>query len=204
MNSDLSKNLRQIMKKISIITILSFLCLSIFLPSFAEEAQHYKTAVGDTLNIQVYQEPDLSGDYEIKEDGTITYPLIGSIKVINITKSDVEKKITQLLEKDYLVKPYLRVSIRTYHERNIMILGCVKKPGTYPFPENRNPTLLEIITLAGGFTGYAAVNGTKIIRTSDDGKKIVIDSRVNDIINGRRKDIILEKSDLVFVPERIF
>ena len=159
---------------------------------------------GDTISIQVYEEPDLSGDFEVKEDGTITYPLLGSVKVSSLSKSETESTITRLLEKDYLVNPYIHITIKKYHQQNIIILGCVQKPGSYPFPPDMNLTLLQAISIAGGFTGYASVNDTKLVRTSSGGKKNTIDARVNDIVNGRRKDIRLEANDLIFVPERLF
>lgn len=164
----------------------------------------YKVTVGDTISIQVYEEPDLSGDFEVKEDGTITYPLLGSVKVSSLSKSETESTITRLLEKDYLVNPYIHITIKKYHQQNIIILGCVQKPGSYPFPPDMNLTLLQAISIAGGFTGYASVNDTKLVRTSSGGKKNTIDARVNDIVNGRRKDIRLEANDLIFVPERLF
>ena len=81
---------------------------------------------------------------------------------------------------------------------------CVQKPGSYTFPQDNTITLLQAISLAGGFTGYASVNGTKIVRTAPDGKKITVDPKVNDVVNGKRKDTDLQPDDLVFVPERIF
>lgn len=194
------------------ISILTAACLGAdFLYSYSTQEnvskssdESYKVAIGDILNIQIYQEEDLSGEFEVKEDGTITYPLIGSVKVINFTKSEVENTITKLLEKDYITNPYVHISIKTYHERNVLVLGCVQKPGSYSFPKDNKLTLLEAVSLAGGFTGYASINGTKIIRTSTDGKKATIDPRINEIINGRRKDMTLEPNDLIFVPERLF
>lgn len=165
---------------------------------------HYKVSAGDFLNIQVYEEPDLSGEFEVKEDGAITYPLLGPVRVAGLAKSEVERELTALLEKDYLAKAYLHVSVKTYHQRNVLVLGCVQKPGSYPFPQDKGITLLEAISLAGGFTGYAHADGTKIVRTSKEGKKSAIDPRINSIMSGKRKDITLEPDDLIFVPERLF
>ena len=147
---------------------------------------------------------DRIGDFEIKEDGAITYPLLGSVMVKGLTKQEAEAKITELLAQDYLVNPFVHISVKTYHDRSIMVLGCVQKPGSYPFPQDNTITLLQAISLAGGFTGYASINGTKIVRSAPDGKKITVDPRVNDIVSGKRKDTDLQPDDLVFVPERIF
>ena len=168
------------------------------------DKEYYRIAANDILDIQVYQEADLSGDFEIKEDGAITYPLLGSVMVKGLTKQEAEARITELLARDYLVNPFVHISVKTYHDRSIMVLGCVQKPGSYPFPQDNTITLLQAISLAGGFTGYASINGTKIVRSAPDGKKITVDPRVNDIVSGKRKDTDLQPDDLVFVPERIF
>lgn len=189
-----------------LVTIFIIISLLACRTSCAKEnsSEYYRISAGDKLNIQVYQEEDLSGDFEVKEDGAITYPLLGSVKISGLTKSEAENKITELLGRDYLVNPYVHATIKTYHQRNIIVMGCVNKPGSYSFPENKTPTLLEAISMAGGFNGYAAVNSTKIIRMSSDGKKVAIDPRAGDIMAGRRKDVELAPNDLVMVPERLF
>lgn len=166
--------------------------------------EQYKIAVGDILNITVYQEQDLTDTFEVKEDGTITYPLLGRVYVEKLTKSEAEEKLVILLTKDYLVNPQVSVSIGSYTKRQVLLLGHVQKPGTYDFPEGKKFTLMELITDAGGFTGYASSGGTKIIRRQDGEEKAVIDPRIKDILNGKRKDVELQPGDLVIVPERLF
>lgn len=196
------------MKKIIfLIFVLTFLFSGAL--SFSGElpdskTKEYRITVGDTLEITVYQETDLTGPFEVKKGGTITYPFLGQVYVENLTKREIEQKISGLLEKDYLVNPGVCVTITSYNMRRVLLLGHVKEPGTYDFPESRNLTLLELITEAGGFTGYAAIKGTKIVRSSDDGKKIVINPRINEIIKGRKQDVELEAGDLIIVPERLF
>jgi len=172
--------------------------------SDAQKSLPYKVSVGDKLGITVYEENDLSDTFEIKEDGTITYPLLGHIAVEGLNKMQIEQKISLLLKEDYLVNPHVRVKINSYNKRCVLLMGHVEKSGTYEFPEGKNLTLLELITQAGGFTGYAAMNGTKIIRTTESGEKVVLDPRFKDIMSGRKKDIRLEPGDLVIVPERLF
>lgn len=193
-------------KFLILIPVLIFSLLYASFLSLAKEveSEEYKVAAGDSLDITVYQEDDLSGSYEVKEDGAITYPLLGSVYVKNLTRLELEQKISALLEKDYLVNPHVRVTIGLHNKPYVLLLGHVHKPGTYGFSKNKNLTLLELITEAGGFTGLAAINSTKIVRTQDNDKKVVINSRMNDIISGRRKDIELKPGDLVIVPERFF
>lgn len=91
--------------------IIAMLCLGGF--SYSEELDNdRRISMGDRLDIQVYQEEDLSGEFPVNEDGTITYPLLGSIKVADLTRAQAEKNISESLEKDYLVRPYVHVSVK--------------------------------------------------------------------------------------------
>lgn len=169
----------------------------------ASEAR-YLIAIGDRLDIQVYEEEDLSGEFEVKEDGSIPYPLLGEVKAAGLTKKELENKLTEMLAKDYVVKPYVRVTIEKYVQRNVIVLGSVKKPGSYEFPENRSFTILEAVSLAEGFTRYASIAGTKVIRAASGHKKKVIDPDMDGILRGKAKDFELEPGDVIMVPERMF
>lgn len=169
-----------------------------------EERKHYKIYTGDIIYVQVYQEQDLSGDFEVKEDGTISYPLLGSVKVVDTTIIEAEKNITALLEKDYLVNPFVRLVVRKYKrlQGTVMIMGAVPRPGSYTLPEDRPITLLQAISLAGGFTPVATVKGTKVVRTAPDKTKLTLEPEMDKILSGEKKDMELQAEDFIHVPER--
>jgi protein involved in polysaccharide export with SLBB domain len=164
----------------------------------------YKICIGDTIGITVCQEADLSGDYEVRKDGTIKYPVLGAVKVEGLTKREVENKMYQLLEKDYLVDPLVYVNLRSYNERKIYILGCVEKPGPYSFPEGKKVTVLQAITQAGGLTRLASTGGVRVVRTDKNGKKVAINPRLEDVMRGKHDDLELEPNDMIIAPERLF
>ena len=84
----------------------------------------------------------------------------------------------------------------------VYIIGEVKKPGSYKFTENI--TILETITMAGGFTPIASPNKTRVIRV-EEGEERTISVRMKDIIKGERsKDIVLKSGDIVVIPESLF
>lgn len=175
----------------------------------APEILQVKIAPGDVLHINVYKEPDLSGVYEVNEHGFIKYPLIGQIKAAGCTRYELESTITQLLQKDYLYNPLVNISFRSSGEaadykKQVMVLGCVKSPGTYTFSSGERITLMKALSASGGFTSLAAQNDTRIIRASAGGEKKAINPRVDRILKGKQIDIELEPGDLIFVPERIF
>jgi protein involved in polysaccharide export with SLBB domain len=91
---------------------MSLLCLGGLALSEVPD-NNYKISAGDMLEIRVYQEEDLGGEFTVNEDGAIAYPLLGLIKVANLTRTQAEKNITELLEKDYLVRAYVHVSVRS-------------------------------------------------------------------------------------------
>lgn len=191
------------MKKIlSVSFILIGACGICLAGQMTEES--YKIEPGDMLDIGVYQEEDLSGSFEVKEDGTISYPLLGSVNLKALSKSEAESRLSELLAADYLVEPHVRIAINKYHGRTFVVLGSVNKPGSYEFPSDGNVTLLEAVSMAGGYNRYASVSGIRIIRESANATKETIDPKINDIINGHSEDVELKPNDVVMVPERMF
>jgi len=164
----------------------------------------YKICAGDKVGVRVYGESGLDGSFTIRKDGTIKYPLLGSVKLEGLTRKEAEDKVYGLLEKDYLVDPLIYLTLEDYSQQQIYVLGCVARPGPFGFPEGREITLLQLITQVGGLTRLASVGGVRIIRTNEEGKKVAINPRLNDIMNGRRDDIKLQPNDTIVVPERLF
>ena len=169
-----------------------------------EDDRQYKICVGDRIGIRVYGEDELNGSFAIRKDGTIKYPLLGTVKLEGLTRREAEEKIYTLLEKDYLVDPLVYLKLEDYSRQKIYILGCVARPGPFDYAEGRELTLLQVITQVGGLTRLASVGGVRIIRTNEEGKKVAINPRLNDVMNGRRDDIKLKPNDTIVVPERLF
>ncbi|OGS22973.1 MAG: hypothetical protein A2252_07365 [Elusimicrobia bacterium RIFOXYA2_FULL_39_19] len=159
----------------------------------------------DLIEISVYQEADLTKLARVSQDGFITYPLIGKVKVDGYTVIEAEKVIADLLEKDFLVDPQVTIFIKEYHSKKVVIMGEVKNPGSYEFPQGRELTVLEAIALSGGFSDIASVDKTKVIRV-ENGVQQHIQVKISDITQGgdKSKNINLKPDDIVFVPERIF
>ena len=177
--------------------------------SFAEEPKKaqadadrgYEISVGDLLEINVYGEEELSKTVRVAPDGTIDLPLIEGCKVEDLTAREVEAKIAELLEKDYLVNPQVSVFIKEYAK--IFVLGQVHKPGAYELHDGLTAT--GAIAMAGGATDIAADNSTKVIRTHE-GKKQTFSVPVSSIWKSgdTSRDVVLEPGDTVAVPESFF
>lgn len=168
-------------------------------------SEEYRIRAGDALDIMVFQEPDLTQKAKVTQSGSVRYPLLGVIQLEGMTISEAEKKIAELLAKDYLVNPRVSISVDTYKTRHVTVLGEVKSPGNYDFPEQESLTLLQAIGRAGGFTNIAAIERVSIIRT-ENGKEQVIRINVSAIIKSsdKSKDVELKPGDVVSVPESFF
>ncbi len=164
----------------------------------------YKLSGADLLDVTIFQQPDLNRKVRVSQNGTISFPLVGTIKVGGLSATQAESVISRRL-KDYLVSPQVTIFISEYGDKKIFVLGEVRKPGSYDLPTESKLTVLEAISLAEGFTGIAAPDKTKVIRVAD-GQNQVFQIVVSDITrNGQKeKDIALEPNDVVYVPQSFF
>ena len=116
-------------------------------------SQDYKVGEGDVLKITVYDNPDLEKTVRVSSKGVIVLPLIESVEVGGMTVSEMTRKITDLLAKDYLVDPHVSVFVEEFRSKKATILGEVNKPGLYEI--RGDISFLEMISKAGGFTKTA-------------------------------------------------
>lgn len=156
---------------------------------------------GDLVEVRVFQEPDLSGAYRVSPEGTIDFPLCGKVKMAGMTSSQSADALTTCLASGYLRRPQVTVLVREYTSKKIFVFGEVQKPGTFPYEENMS--VIQAITLAGGFTKLAAKNSTNVTRLMN-GKEVKIRVPVEDIGVGREKNFDLQPGDIVFIPESFF
>ena len=123
----------------------------------------YQVATGDKLRITVFDEPSLTGDYEVGDDGAVAFPLIDPVKASGLTPIELAKAIAGELERGgYVLVP--RVSIEITEHRPFYILGEVAKPGEYPY--SGELTLRQAVAKAGGFTARANKRVIKLQRKS--------------------------------------
>ena len=112
----------------------------------------YKLSPADAIDVQVFGESDLSKEYTVSENGTISFPLIGTIKVSGLKASQIERLLTQKLQKGFLVNPRVNVTIRGY--RPFFVSGAVIAPGSFKFEPGL--TIRKALTMAGGLTERAS------------------------------------------------
>lgn len=134
----------------------------------AVDPSDYRIGVGDVLHVTVYQHSEMSGDFQVAEDGSISYPLIGVIAVQGRSVSELADWLEAALEKDYFVDVQLSLEVKEYHSRPVTVLGEVVRPGTYYL--NRQTTLVDLIAEAGGLSASAGPM-IEVRRASPDGSR---------------------------------
>src|SRR3990167_5068845 len=130
----------------------------------------YQLGSGDVITIVVFGEEDLKrGPIRLTDAGTISYPVLGELKVLGRTVGELEKIITDGLQGRYLVNPRVSVSVDQY--RPYFIHGQVKTGGGYPFQPGL--TVRKAVSVAGGFTERASKEKIFVIRDKDKNPKPV-------------------------------
>jgi polysaccharide export outer membrane protein len=150
----------------------------------------YKLGAGDKVRILVYNEPNLTGEYTINSNGTISFPLIGDVAAVDRTTADVRAEIEQKLASGYLRAPQVSIDVLSY--RPFYILGEVNKPGDYPY--SAGLTVLRAVATASGFT-YRADQRHVFLKHPGDTKetRYTLDS-----------DILVQPGDTLRIGERYF
>ena len=158
----------------------------------------YVIGAGDVLSIQVWREPNLSGEFTVRPDGRITFPLLNDIKAQGLTPLQLKKKIEKGLTK-YISTPVVTVVVQSANSKNIFILGKVNSPGKYPL--TGPTTVLQALAQAGGLAEWAKSDEIVIVR-NENGKQIKLEFDYDDVSKGKHleQNIILKPGDTIVVP----
>jgi len=162
--------------------------------ALAQETQNaasdriYKLGVGDILRVTVYNELELSGEFEVSSTGNVNLPLIGEVPAEGRTISELEDAAEEKFRQGYLKSPNVSIEVMNY--RPFYILGEVNSPGSYPFVSGM--TILNAVALAGGFT-YRAYEDTVLLKRQGSEAEISVPV-----------DTTVLPGDVVTVEERFF
>lgn len=259
-------------------------------PFLKRGGSDYKIGLQDLLELKVFDLKDLDQTVRVADDGSITLPLLGRLKVAGLSKGELEALIARLLEERFVRNPQVTIFIKEYQSKKVAVSGAVKKPDTYEMlgektllemislaggldrdlgkeiiifrplesgtqrisidldklvyeadpslnvpvlpgdivyvpavekvrifvtgavktpnlyevPRSEPVTVLKAVTLAGGTTDRASQSKVQIIRTGADGKRITIAVNLKKVKRGKAEDPVLQKDDLVLVPESFF
>jgi len=150
----------------------------------------YRLGAGDKLQIDVFNQADLTGEYTLDGNGRFTMHLIGKVDAKGLTPTELESLLVSKLKPDYLVNP--RISVRVQNFRPFYIIGEVKSPSSYAYVDGM--TYLTAVAIAGGYTYRAKKDHVFVVRGDDPGREEVkLD--VNDKV---------QPGDIIRIAERLF
>jgi len=165
---------------------------------FADTPKEYRLGIDDTVKITVFQQPDLTTVSRIDASGSVTFPLIGEIRLAGLTKVEAERAISGSLKQGgYLKNPQVSILIEQYQSAQVSVLGFVNKPGKYSI--ERTSSVVDMLANAGGLT---AEGGDVLLVVRGIGRKA---KRIEvDLLRFQQGDlsqnIELKAGDLVLVP----
>jgi polysaccharide export outer membrane protein len=168
--------------------------------------QEYLIGVGDSLQINVWRNPELSVAVPVRPDGKISMPLIGDIAAADLTTTQLSASIVESLT-NFVRSPQVTVIVAnpssSDFQRRVRITGAVNSPQSIPYRDGM--TVLDLVLIAGGTNEFASPNKTKLYRKVN-GELKVYPIYLNDLINKGKvnTNYSLQPSDIVTVPERSF
>jgi len=158
------------------LSLIAVVCLAVALAGCMQTAvgvttgyapvdEPYRLDAGDRLRIVVFGQEGLTNTYAVDAGGSITMPLIGSVRAQGHTPAELAASVTARLKNGYLREPHVAAEVETY--RPFFILGEVAAPGQYPYVPNM--TLESAVAIAGGFTPRAQRGAIKLTRMGEGG-----------------------------------
>ncbi len=156
---------------------------------------------GDVVEVRVYQEPELSGVYQIGRDGDVMFPLCKRVTLSGLSPNAAAEKLRVCLAEGFIRDPQVSVLVKEYNSKKVFVFGEVQKPGTFVWEDGMS--IVQAVTLAGGFTKTASQNSTSVTRRVN-GAEVKMKVYVQDIALGQAPNFALEPGDIVYVPESLF
>ena len=162
----------------------------------ATDSDTYIIGPEDVLNIHVWKEEHLSKTVPVRMDGKISLPLVDDIQAADMTPLQLKKVIIEKL-KGFIDNPTVSVTVMEANSFKVYVTGEVKKPEVVKL--RSETSLVQIITMVGGFTDWADQKKILIIR-KEKGSEKRIKANYKKIIDGKEPDITIKRGDTVVVP----
>jgi polysaccharide export outer membrane protein len=175
-------------------------------PAKAEVADwHYLLGPGDSVNVFVWGNPEVSGAFPIRPDGKITMNLVEDLPASNRTPTQLAREIEKVLSR-YIQDPVVTVSVGGGvgpFNQQIRVLGQAAKPQALNYRESM--TLVDLMIAVGGITDFAAGNRASILRVVD-GKPQQFGVRIEDLIKDGdiSANVDMRPGDVLIIPESWF
>ncbi|GAB3461318.1 polysaccharide export protein [Massilia terrae] len=165
----------------------------------------YLIGPGDSVNIVVWRNPEVSMAVPVRPDGKITTPLVEDLQAAGKTSSQLARDIEKALSK-YIQEPVVTVVVTSFvgnYDEQVRVIGQAAKPQALPY--KRDMSLMDVLIAVGGTTEFAAGNRAMIIRR-DNGKQQRLAVRVDDLMREGdvSANVTMRPGDVLVIPESYF
>lgn len=174
-------------------------CVTAFCAHAQNAQPEYELGKGDNIRILVFQNPDLTVETRVTENGTISYPLVGTLKIGGLTIPAAEQLIAKALaDGGFIQKPQVNILLLQNRGNQVSVLGAVNRAGRFPL-ETFNTRLSEMIAIAGGISPAGA--DVAIVTGVRDGKPFrrEVDIAGMFLDNAPQNDLVVAGGDVVYV-----
>ena len=174
-------------------------------PFFVEDAT---LGADDQLEITVYlgggssKIEDISKVYPVSADGSLSFPMIGTVQASGRTAQDLEGEIRDRLADGYIVSPNVTVQVKEYRSKKVSIFGEVRKPGTLSWRPSM--TINEAVSEAAGFTQMARPNAAVVTRRIGEQATEKFTVPIEKIANNKAPPFYLRPGDSIYIPKRLY
>jgi polysaccharide export outer membrane protein len=202
--------IQRVIHVIGLLSTVAFMTITVTGCAATVQEREYEAPGGfllgpeDLLEITVWKNADLSRVTPIRPDGLISMPIIGDVQASGLTADGLAHRIAERLKQFVAGSPAVSVSVKELNSYSVYVLGEVTKPGKYQ--AKSYITLLQAISMGGGFTEYAKKNKLQVVRNRLNGDNKIHETRIpvryDDLLAGQGEpgNMILLSGDTVIVP----
>jgi polysaccharide export outer membrane protein len=185
--------------------------IAVLAAGVANAQTNFRIGPGDTVRVEVLEDPSLNREVLVLPDGSVSFPLVGALRAGGQTTTQLESALASALAPNFATRPTVSVSVAGVAERelseaaviDIYIMGEVENSGLIQV--ERGTTVLQALALSGGFTRFAATKRVQLRRTDPStGRQTVysIDYRAIEQGASNIGSSVLADGDVIIVPER--
>jgi polysaccharide export outer membrane protein len=158
-----------------------------------------RLGMGDTVRVTVFQYPDLTTETRVSPLGTITFPLVGEVKIGGLTPAGAGTEIAKQLKRGkFMLNPQVTVVMTELRSRQVSVLGQVNKPGRYALDGNSSK-LTDILALAGGVSPVGADTVSLVLNRGGKMEKLEIDVAAMVRTGDLSKNVDIQNGDTIYV-----
>ena len=190
--------MNKLMSVLGMLVLAGSVSTSVLSQSAPAQEPLYVIQPNDLLEVFVWKEPDLSRQVLVRPDGRISFPLVQDLPAAGLTPGELKTKIEGLL-KEYIEAPNVTVIVAEIRNYRIYVTGKVNNPNSFIL--EKPITVLQALSLAGGFAEFADEGDIKIVRAYGS-DYTYLDFNYKDVVKGKNtnQNIVLRSGDVVVVP----